>query len=134
MLKSKLTTCKEPDSLIGHLNYAAKIAPLAYHFLGYMQCSLKKTRKRGRINLSAEALADLELWHYLLSNGNSGTSMNIIAECYLDHIFSTNSCENSIRGFSLFSDQAWCFELSNHLKRRVSNNVLESSYAARGVR
>ena len=54
-----------------------------------------------------------------------GISINLIIERLPNHIFITDSCENGIGGFSLKTDQAYRFELPDHLKGRASNNILE---------
>jgi len=58
------TTSSELESLLGRLNHAAHIIPLARHFLNRIRNHLPGNRKRSRrqIRLSSGALADLHLW------------------------------------------------------------------------
>ena len=56
---------------------------------------------------------------------NDGININLLVERQPNHLFITDSCENGIGGFSLKSGRAFRFEIPNHLKGRVSNNVLE---------
>ena len=56
---------------------------------------------------------------------NDGININLLVEREPNHLFITDSCENGIGGFSLKSGRAFRFEIPNHLKGRVSNNVLD---------
>ena len=125
VILSKQTSCEELESLIGRLNHAAMIIPLARHFMGRTHRLLNEPIKKNLSSMSPAALADLDLWQSFLANANQGISLNLIVERDPDHVFITDSCENGIGGFSLLSGKAWRFELPDHLKGIISNDVLE---------
>ena len=52
-------------------------------------------------------------------------SINLIIERQPTTIFVTDSCEAGIGGFLVKTGRAFRFEIPDHLRFRVSNNVLE---------
>ena len=126
ILNRKYTTKAELDSLIGRLNHAAMVIPLARHFLGRLRhLASKASRRKQRLYLSSAIIHDLKLWLKFLKMANDGIDINLLIERQPNHLFITDSCENGIGGFSLKSGRAFRFEIPSHLKGRVSNNVLE---------
>ena len=126
LIKSGYVIKAELETLISHLNHATLVLPNARYFMGRL-CHLLSCllHKNSQAHLSKETLADLELWLSFLKQSHLGTSINLVVEWYPNHVYITDSYENGIGEYSLFTDQAFCFELANHLKGCVDNNVLE---------
>ena len=93
--------------LVGHLNYAAIVIPMARYFFGRIRRLInRKYRKNQVIQLSKEVLADLTLWIRFLLKAHDGISINLLVECYPDHIYITDLYENGIGGYSLLTGKA----------------------------
>ena len=108
ILKNKCVTKGDLDSLIGRLNHAAMIMPLARHFLGRLRhLASKGFRKNKRLCLSKAVIEDLTLWLKFLSMAHEGIDINLLIERQPNHLFVTDSCENGIGGFSMKSGRAF---------------------------
>ena len=60
-----------------------------------------------------------------LKKARKGISINIIIDRRPTNIFAMDSCENGIGGFSAETGKAFRHEITNNLRFKVSNNVIE---------
>ena len=95
-------------SLVGKLNHAAHLIPLAHHFI---VCLRKKaarsqgSRKR-KVWFSREEKEDLKLWKRFLQQALNGVSLNCMPLCQPSFITWTNSCPHGLGGADILG-RAW---------------------------
>jgi hypothetical protein len=124
---------KDLEQLIGRLNHASYVMPIARHFLGRIRSTVGNTNNHSRttsgrtIKLSAEVLSDLRLWEKLLQHANKGISMNLLVTRQPDRICWSDACPLGIGGYNL-NGRAWRVripESSPVRGHRGVNNLLE---------
>jgi hypothetical protein len=124
-IKARATSFKELDTIIGRLNHAACIIPMARHFLSRIRACLRSKNKWCRsIPLTEDAILDLALWLKLLSAAEAGLSMNLLSFRAPNIIYRTDACEFGMGGFSS-RGRAWRFQLPPHLRSRAHIGLLE---------
>ena len=112
------TARKELEQLLGRLNHASYVIPLARHFLSRIRESItptgggtvkvEPTTKGGRrsVSLSREARSDLKLWEVLLRKTKVGVSINLLTTRQPDRICWSDACPLGIGGYNL-RGRAW---------------------------
>jgi hypothetical protein len=127
-LKARRMTRAELESLLGRLNHAAAIMPLARHFLGRLR-GLLASKQEGykSLNIRAEVAADLRLWLELLETANRGLSLNCLVTRVPTSVCFSDSCPYGIAGYSI-SGRGWRIRIPKtsivYGNRRI-NNFLE---------
>ena len=117
------------ETLVGQLNHAAHIIPMARHFLSRVR-HLMQTKIQGKSRLQLpKAVADnLQLWMGLLTNANQGISINLIVTTQPSRVRWSDSCPFGIGGYSLVTGFAWRIRIPQksiiYGSNRV-NNLLE---------
>lgn len=129
---------KELEQLLGRLNHASYVMPLARHFLTRLREAVGGGRPEGMgagsrkanrrmVTLSYETRADLKLWEKLLGKARIGVSINLLVTRQPDKIGWSDACPFGIGGY-LLSGRAWRvkipIESPIHGKNGV-NNLLE---------
>lgn len=125
-------TKQELDQLIGRLNHAATILPLARFFLGRLRT--KNTiafHRRTTIHFNKSDLKILRLWVSLLDKAHTGISFNMITLRVPTNILITDACPKGIGGFSVSTGKAWRLDISRF--SHVPNNSLEFLASVVGV-
>lgn len=117
-------------SLVGQLNHAAFIIPLARHFLGRLLWDLLESNanKRRPVQLSFQVRADLlGLWKALLGRARDGISLNLVTTRQPTRICFSDSCPLGIGGWNL-RGKAWRIRIPRssplYGNKRI-NNFLE---------
>jgi len=93
---------QELEELIGRLNHAAFIIPMARHFLGRL-CSAQYAAAHGRICLNGNQQLDLDLWKRFLTKAAGGISINLITFCKPNRISQSDACKHGLGGMSVTS-------------------------------
>ena len=124
MIQRGTTTAKELESIIGRLVHLGMAIPLVYHFLSRIRDLLVGAKRRRAIRISGECLKDLELMMQMIQIAHEGVSMNSIVYRRPTHVYRSDSCPAGLGGYS-DSGFAWRFYLSEGLKFRATNNLLE---------
>jgi hypothetical protein len=109
--ESKRVDRKELERLLGRLNHAAYVMPIARHFLGRIRTAVgpapNQRTKGGRTTKLSEAVkADLRLWESLLRQARKGISMNLLVTRQPDRICWSDACPQGIGGYNL-NGRAW---------------------------
>ncbi len=125
ILSSGRVTSDVLEQLIGRLNHAAAIIPLARHFLSRLR-SLQLRAKNKWINLhvSATVRQDLELWKTILTKAKNGVSMNLLTFREPTHIYRSDACEYGLGGFN-DRGRAWRWMIPERLRGRAHIGLLE---------
>lgn len=100
-------TFSELKSMLGRLNHAAYVIPLARHFLGrfYHRIHPRKHNDQ-QITLSAIEIDDLRLWCKFLQQARDGISLNKLTHQYPSKLCLSDSCPFGLGGF-LWTGRAW---------------------------
>jgi hypothetical protein len=125
LLNMEKITQKELETLIGRLNHAAFIIPLAQHFLGRLRKAMYAASHCRSISLTDEQRDDLKLWLHFLEQAVNGISLNLLTFHHLSHIQRSDASEHGIGGFSATTGIAWRWEIPLKLRWRATLNVLE---------
>ena len=113
------------EVLIGRLNHAAQIIPLARHFLSRLRFALSKAKNKWiYITISKRLKHDLELWLKFLKDAFEGISMNLLTFRQPTHCYRTDSCELGLGGFSS-AGKAWRWIIPKELRGRAHIGLLE---------
>jgi len=115
---------KELEELIGRLNHAAFIIPMAHHFLGQLR-SAQYAAAHGCICLNSNQRLDLDLWKHFLTKAAGGISMNLLTFRKPNCISQSDACKHGLGGMSVTLGIAWQWELPAELRFRTTLNVLE---------
>ena len=123
--------CKELEQLLGRLNHAAYVMPIARHFLGRLRDAVGPTtgkRARGSTTvINAATRSDLKLWEALLKQARRGISMNLLVTRQPDKICWSDACPLGIGGYNL-NGRAWRIRIPETSPVRGHsgvNNLLE---------
>jgi hypothetical protein len=130
ILKTGKVSPKELDTIVGRLNHAAGILPVARHFMGRIrfflrQIQAKRYRSSKLHTLSEEVKNDLELWIKFLILIHKGISMNNLVVRQPNRRLCSDACPYGLGGYSLTTGLAWRIQIPDHLVGRGSINFLE---------
>ena len=114
----------ELECLIGRLNHAAAILPMARHFMGRLRSLEQKCHKFSTIKIPSAAQKDLQLWKKFLSKAHEGTSMNLLSFRMPTHAYQSDACEHGLGGYSN-DGIAWQWSIPPNLLGRA--HIISSS-------
>jgi hypothetical protein len=121
-------TFADLETIVGRLNHAATIIPLARHFLNRIRQRInKRLFKKQRLSLTSEEKLDLELWIKILAISAAGISINRVVVRQPDCIIWSDSCPYGVGGYHL-SGRAWRIKIpedSPLFGEKTINNYLE---------
>ena len=129
IVESRRVTFGELETVLGRLNHAGYIIPLARHFLSRLQHRLRSRKpKRQQLTLTQPEIEDIALWaETFLPKAHAGISLNQMTLRQPTRIIWSDSCPFGMGGFHL-SGRAWRFPMpcdSPLLGHDPVNNVLE---------
>lgn len=114
--------------MLGHLNHAAAIIPLAQHFMNRLRWQANpKLNQNQQISLNNEEFVDLELWIKFLIKAAQGISLNKIVHVAPTVYAISDSCPQDVGGFR-GDRRAWCIKIpksSIMFGLNAINNFLE---------
>ena len=93
--------------MLGRLNYAAFVIPMAWHFLNRIRNLMARLKHHKFIRITNEVHLDLELWLSFLGRTHKGISLNLVIKCQSDTLYVTDSCEYGLGGFSVTTSRVW---------------------------
>lgn len=97
-------TASDHETLVGRLNHAAHVLPLARHFLGRLR---RFQPKRHGSKITPEIASDLRLWQQILHHANRGVSVNLLTTRNPTRICFSDACPFGIGGYLVTSGRAW---------------------------
>jgi hypothetical protein len=125
---SKVITYAGIDGLVGKLNHAAFLIPLARHFLSRFRDLINRDKpQRQQITVSDQLILDVSLWELFLSQATAGISMNRVTIRQPTRLGVSDSCPFGVGGF-LLEGRAWRIripESSPIYGESTVNNFLE---------
>ena len=125
ILSDGRVTAEDLEVLIGRLNHAAQVIPLARHFLSRLRFAFSKARNKWvYITISKRLEHDLELWLKFLKDAHEGISMNLLTFRQPSRCHRTDSCELGLGGFSSVG-KAWRWIIPIGLRGRAHIGLLE---------
>ena len=124
IIKSKQSTFKELETLVGRCNHAAYVIPTARHFLSRIRALKTSSRFRRITSIPKHVITDLQLWLDFLKSAHNGISMNLLTYRLPTHVFRSDACEHGLGGYSA-SGKAWRLQFPKHLLSRAHINLLE---------
>jgi len=134
IIRSRTSTLKELESLVGRLNHASFLIPLGRHFLNGLRARIPSdSGRRSRtwssklVKFNQDDLEDLRLWERLLTKANEGISMNLLTIRNPTHIAWSDSCPFGLGGYTL-RGTAWRVRIDDRWSFRGDdsvNNLLE---------
>lgn len=125
-------TKKELEQLVGRLNHAAQILPLARFFLSRLRHKHEHAKyDRCTVYFNRSDLKILHLWLSLLTRASTGISFNLITLRLPTNIIITDACPTGIGGFSITTGAAWRLDISRF--SHVPNNSLEFIASVVGI-
>ena len=128
------TARKELEQLLGRLNHASYVIPLARHFLSRIRESIdprgggaargEPAPRGGRrsVCLTREARSDLKLWESLLRKTRVGVSVNLLTTRQPDRICWSDACPLGIGGYNL-KGRAWRIKVPRDSPIKGQNGV-----------
>ena len=125
LLTADWATFKALKKLLGHLNHAGFVIPLACHFLSWLQTAMFAAQKWCSVKLQNAQRQDLALWLRFLDKACTGLSLNLLAFCLPLRILQSDASLHGIGGLSVTSGIAWWWELPWDLHLHASLNALE---------
>jgi hypothetical protein len=97
----------ELESIVGRLNHASFIIPLARHFLRHLRQQIPHGRKLStRVDLNREPVDELELWFKLLLQARNGISLNQMTIRKPSQLLFSNPCPFGLGGMT-WQGRAW---------------------------
>ena len=125
ILEARRVKAEELEILIGRLNHAAQVIPLARHFLSRLRFAFSKARNKWvYIPISKRLEHDLELWLKFLRDAFEGISMNLLTFRQPSKCYRTDSCELGLGGFSS-AGKGWRWIIPEWLRGRAHIGLLE---------
>jgi hypothetical protein len=129
MIKSKRTSFKELEKMVGRLNHAATACPLMRYYLNRLRKMLTSwdTGQKSIRYISRPVLEDLKLWHCLfLPKIHKGMSLNQVTYQCPTVLSWSDACPQGMGGYDSLGN-AWQFPLSpkNIAACQFKNNSLE---------
>jgi hypothetical protein len=107
VLETGSATFGDLESLLGRLNHAGYVIPMARHFLNRLRLRIeRRLHKRQRLTLNSEELADLRLWLHFLASAHRGISFNQMTIRQPTRLGFSDSCPFGLGGFS-HTGRAW---------------------------
>lgn len=125
MLEADKVSIKELEELIGRLNHAGFVIPMARHFIGRLRSTLYLSPRQRFAVLTSEQRNDLVLWIEFLDMALQGISMNNLVFRKPTRIGRSDASTHGIGGFSATSGVAWRWALPESYRDRASLNALE---------
>jgi hypothetical protein len=133
ILSQKKASKEDLETLVGRLNHAASVLPIAQYFLNrirqlILQPSTPHNQKRTFSWLPKPALNDLMLFRdVFLPKIYQGINMNLLTYRRPTHILFSDACPKGLGGFSVNSGSAWRWKIPVKFTESVSskNNLLE---------
>ncbi len=136
VISNKKASYEELETLLGRLNHAASVLPLARYFLNrtrLLSCSSPGTpnsayKKKHTIRLSKSVISDLCLFQEtFLPKINQGININLLTYRRPSNIVFSDACPKGLGGYSVTSGAAWRWKIPESLLASVSskNNLLE---------
>ena len=129
LISSKVCSMSSLDSLIGKLNHAGYVIPLARHFLSRLRARLDRGKgKRHRLQIHKSEVDDLVLWQTFLRSANHGISLNNLVLRTPSRLCWSDSCPLGLGGFVLESGRAWRLRIPQQSilqTHKGTNNLLE---------
>jgi hypothetical protein len=107
LLQKDTVTHKEMETVIGRLNHAGFIIPMARHFLGRLRTAMYAASHQRSIHLMMDQRDDLGLRLQFLRQATNGISLNLITFQLPTHIGRSDACEHGIGRFSATTGVAW---------------------------
>ena len=124
MLKCRMTTASELDTLIGRLGNIGFIVCQNFHFLSRLRELFRRAKNRRSIKIDDTEAKDLELTIYFLDKSKEGVDINLIAYRKPTHIYRSDSRPAGLGGYS-HEGFAWRFYTPRELQGIASDNILE---------
>jgi hypothetical protein len=107
VLETGSATFGDLESLLGRLNHAGYVIPMARHFLNRLRLRIEhRLHKRQRLTLNHEELEDLRLWLHFLASAHRGISFNQMTIRKPSRLGFSDSCPFGLGGFS-HTGRAW---------------------------
>ena len=125
IIQKKFTSNTNLASLLGRLNHASCVTPLARCLTCRIRQLCLSNEHSKLIHMTDEALLFLSLWLSFLKITQSGISINLVLERCLDGMCVADSYEHGIGGLSVKTGRDFRWSIPPHLRFRVSNNMLE---------
>ena len=125
LLTADQATFKELEKLLGHLNHAGFVIPLACHFLARLQTAMFTAQKWCSVKLQNAQHQDLALWLRFLDKACTGLSLNLLTFRLPLRILRSDASLHGIGGLSVMSGITWQWELPWDLRLCTSLNALE---------
>jgi hypothetical protein len=90
------------DSLVGRLNHAAMVTPMAQHFFGRLQQRIDYYKPQtATLLLAKDEVKDLKLWRKILLKAATGISMNLITVRSPSPVCWSDACPFGLGGYSV---------------------------------
>ena len=128
LLDRRTCTRGDLETIVGRLNHASFVIPLARHFLSRLWALIHaKAHSKARIRFSSSALDDLKLWIQFLHSAHLGISMNLIVTRQPSRLCFSDSCPYGIGGWNT-RGRAWRIRIPANsvlYGHRKINNLLE---------
>ena len=128
LMSTNKVSFSDLQTLIGRLNHASHVIPLARNFIGRLRRRAESaTNGRQHLRLNAEELADLRLWIRFLDQAHLGISINLLTIRHPTLLALSDSCPYGAGGF-LWTGLAWRFQIPEESPLYgldAANNVLE---------
>jgi hypothetical protein len=126
LLKRKRSNHIELKTLVGRLDHAAGVLPLARHFMERIRFATKSTADRPNMpyTLNKTVLADLDLMLAVLERAHKGINMNLLTYRVPNTQSKVDACPHGLGGYSK-AGRAWRFIIPHHLLGRAHINLLE---------
>ena len=130
----KKINAKELEKIIGRLNHAGFILPVARYFLNRLRHKFQLAQKYGPQNINDRIKKDLILWKkYLTSASQVGVSLNLITYATWSTKICTDACEHGIGGWNTETKIAWRLKLPDFMIGKYHINFLEFLAAWIGI-
>ena len=115
-------------TLIGRLNHASHLMPLARNFMSRLRRKSETTQQRRQhLRLTKEELDDLRLWQKFLAQAHEGISINLLTIRHPTRLGISDSCPFGAGGFP-WTGFAWRFKVPRESPLcglDAANNLLE---------
>jgi hypothetical protein len=93
--------------MVGRLNHAAFLIPLARHFLNRLRNRIQFSQpQKQEIMLPCEEISNITLWVKFPETANQGISMNRLTTRQPTRVCLSDSCPFGVAGYSI-SGRAW---------------------------
>jgi len=137
VIRRRRCTIGDLETLVGRLNHAAFVIPLARHFIGRLWEVLEsKDHKGAHVRIDQLTLMDLHLWETLLRRAHQGISMNLLTTRQPTRLCFSDSCPVGLGGWNT-RGRAWRVRIPEEcvlFGQQGINNLLEFLAMAVNVR